>query len=81
MSLARYQIVAISLVIVAATLYSAYAIIAFAGEKVTICHATYSLTNPYEEISVSLNALDEYMQNKDNIIPAPPEGCHGTIVD
>ena len=77
MSLARYQIVAISLVIVAATLYSAYAIIAFAGEKVTICHATYSLSDPYEELIVSLGALDEYMQNEDNIIPAPSSGCPG----
>jgi hypothetical protein len=32
-------------------------LLAFAGDKVTICHATSSDTNPYNEITVSDNAI------------------------
>lgn len=45
--------------------------------KVTICHATGSYTNPYVEITISVNALGAHYrhQNNEDIIPAPPYGC------
>lgn len=46
-------------------------------QKVTICHATGSSTNPYNEITVSEKALDAHRAHQDgqDIIPAPPTGC------
>ena len=43
--------------------------------KITICHATSSETNPYDEISVSVNGLDGHSNHKDDLIPAPEGGC------
>lgn len=42
------------------------------GEKITICHATGSETNPYVPITISLNALKAHMghQHEEDIIPA-----------
>lgn len=47
------------------------------GGKVTICHATGSETNPYVEITISVNALAAHRrhQNGEDIIPAPAKGC------
>ncbi|WP_221090301.1 hypothetical protein [Deinococcus aquaedulcis] len=47
------------------------------NDKVTICHATGSETNPYNLITVSRNALSAHEGHGD-IIPAPPEGCPTT---
>jgi hypothetical protein len=45
--------------------------------KITICHATGSETNPYVEITISVNALPAHERHQDgeDIIPAPAEGC------
>jgi Ca2+-binding RTX toxin-like protein len=47
------------------------------NEKVTICHATGSATNPYVEITISVNALPAHLRHQDgrDIIPAPVTGC------
>src|SRR4029079_2318737 len=55
--------------------------------KITICHATRSVTNPYVEITISVNGLHGHGPADDSrhhagswkdIIPAPAEGCPGT---
>jgi hypothetical protein len=43
--------------------------------KITTCHATASETNPYDEISVSVNGLNGHDTHGDDIIPAPEGGC------
>ncbi len=43
--------------------------------KITICHATSSETNPYNEITVSVNGLNGHGKHTDDIIPAPKGGC------
>jgi hypothetical protein len=39
------------------------------GEKITICHATGSETNPYVQISVDFHAVEGHSQHSDDIIP------------
>jgi hypothetical protein len=46
--------------------------------KITICHATGSQTNPFVEITVSVNGLNGHDKHKDDIIPAPAGGCPTT---
>jgi hypothetical protein len=43
--------------------------------KITICHATGSETNPYDEITVSVNGLNGHGKHAGDIIPAPASGC------
>jgi hypothetical protein len=43
--------------------------------NITICHATNSVTNPYEEITVNINGLDGHGEHDGDIIPMPVEGC------
>jgi hypothetical protein len=43
-------------------------------EKITICHATHSATNPYVEITISVNGLNGH-DHHDDIVPAPAGGC------
>ena len=44
--------------------------------KVTICHKTGSSKNPYVEISVANDALnDGHGTHENDIIPAPEDGC------
>lgn len=43
--------------------------------KITICHATSSEKNPYNEISVSINGLNGHGKDAGDIIPAPAGGC------
>ena len=47
--------------------------------KITICHATNSETNPYEEITVSVNGLDGHGKHEGDIIPVPEEGCPASL--
>ncbi|RJP51040.1 MAG: hypothetical protein C4583_09610 [Anaerolineaceae bacterium] len=44
-------------------------------DKITICHATSSATNPYNEITVSVNGLNGHGDHADDIIPMPEDGC------
>ena len=46
--------------------------------KVTICHATGSETNPYNEITVSVNGLNGHDKHEGDIIPVPEGGCPTT---
>lgn len=48
------------------------------NEKITICHATGSKKNPYNEITVSVNGLNGHGQHASDIIPAPAGGCPAT---
>ena len=49
---------------------------AYAGEAVTLCHATGSETNPYEEITVSYNGwLHGHEGHAGDIMPVPLDGC------
>lgn len=43
--------------------------------NITICHATSSESNPYEEITVRANGLNGHADHDDDIIPMPTEGC------
>jgi organic hydroperoxide reductase OsmC/OhrA len=43
--------------------------------KITICHATGSKTNPYVEITVSVNGLNGHVNHPNDLIPAPAGGC------
>ena len=43
--------------------------------KITICHVTGSQTNPYEEITVSVNGLNGHGKHAGDIIPVPAAGC------
>jgi hypothetical protein len=46
-------------------------------EKVTICHATGSATNPYVTITIAEPAVEAHRRHQDgrDIIPAPAAGC------
>jgi hypothetical protein len=48
------------------------------NDKITICHATGSKKNPYNEITVSVNGLNGHGQHGGDIIPAPAGGCPTT---
>lgn len=45
------------------------------GNKIIICHATGSETNPFVEITISVTGLNGHMFHEGDIIPAPEEGC------
>jgi hypothetical protein len=45
------------------------------NSKITICHATGSQKNPYNEITVSVNSLSGHGGHGSDIIPAPAGGC------
>jgi len=44
-------------------------------QKITLCHATGSETNPYVEITISYNGLHGHEDHAGDIIPAPAGGC------
>jgi hypothetical protein len=46
--------------------------------KITICHATGSEKNPYNEITISINGLNGHDNHAGDIIPAPVGGCPAT---
>lgn len=43
--------------------------------KLTICHATGSASNPYNEITIDFNGLRGHSNHTDDFIPAPQAGC------
>jgi hypothetical protein len=43
--------------------------------KLTICHATGSATNPYNEITIDFNGLQGHGKHTGDLIPAPEGGC------
>ncbi|MGI8774233.1 MAG: hypothetical protein ACR2KQ_04335, partial [Actinomycetota bacterium] len=45
------------------------------NDKITICHATNSETNPFVVITISVNGLNGHDGHEDDIIPAPEGGC------
>lgn len=49
--------------------------------KIAICHATSSETNPYNEISISVNGLNGHAKHESDLIPVPEGGCPATLVD
>jgi hypothetical protein len=51
---------------------------ATSNDKITICHATSSKKNPYNEITVSVNGLNGHDKHDGDIIPAPAGGCPAT---
>jgi hypothetical protein len=53
--------------------------LAIQNGKVTLCHATGSQTNPYNEITVSVNGLNGHSNHPDDIIPAPSSSCPSTL--
>ncbi|MBI5950430.1 MAG: hypothetical protein HY865_02120 [Chloroflexi bacterium] len=50
------------------------------GGKITICHVTGSETNPYSEITVSVNGLEGHDKHDGDIIPVPEGGCPASLV-
>ncbi len=48
--------------------------------KVNICHVTSSETNPYNEISVSVNGLNGHVTHVGDLIPAPETGCPDVLL-
>ncbi|NTU55440.1 MAG: hypothetical protein HGA79_04255 [Anaerolineales bacterium] len=48
--------------------------------EITICHATSSETNPYEEITVSVNGLNGHGRHEGDIIPMPEGGCPAVLI-
>lgn len=45
------------------------------GEKVTICHATSSISNPFVTITISKNGLNGHSDHARDITPVPAGGC------
>lgn len=43
--------------------------------KLTICHATGSATNPYNELTIDFNGLQGHGKHAGDLIPAPEGGC------
>ena len=43
--------------------------------KLTICHATGSATNPYNEITIDFNGLRGHSNHSGDFIPSPENGC------
>ena len=60
---------------IAALLIVPFLTIAKGGDKITICHATGSETNPFVEITISTAGLNGHTLYEGDIIPAPEEGC------
>src|SRR4051812_16739115 len=43
--------------------------------KLTICHATGTTTNPYNELTIDFNGLQGHGKHTGDLIPAPEGGC------
>src|SRR3972149_7310795 len=50
-------------------------------EKIIICHATGSETNPYTEITIDRNGLSGHDKHEGDMIPVPENGCPSTLGD
>ncbi len=50
------------------------------NDKITICHATGSTTNPYNEIEISAKGLNGHADHENDLIPAPEAGCPESLV-
>jgi|SRR5688572_6434580 len=48
-------------------------------QKVTICHATGSATNPYVRITISVNGLHGHGKHENDVIPAPTT-CPAVVI-
>jgi hypothetical protein len=48
--------------------------------KISICHTTNSLTDPYTEITINFNGLNGHSTHTDDIIPSPKNGCPAITV-
>lgn len=48
--------------------------------KITICHATSSISNPYNKITIALNGLNGHRNHANDVIPAPASGCPLTMI-
>lgn len=62
-------------------LVSPFFVLANGSEKITICHATASETNPFVEITISVKGLQGHLHHEGDIIPAPEEGCDNLFPD
>ena len=47
--------------------------------NVTICHATGSATNPFVELTISVNGLNGHADHEGDIIPMPADGVCGAV--
>jgi len=47
--------------------------------KITICHATSNVADPYTETTVNFNELNEHDDHQNDIIPAPIAGCPDVV--
>ena len=45
------------------------------SNKISICHATGSSTNPFVEVTISQSALNGHETHTDDLIPKPSTGC------
>lgn len=54
----------------------AFVFVVKAADKITICHATGSVTNPFTEITINENSLRGHADHSGDIIPAPVGGCN-----
>jgi len=50
------------------------------GDQTNICHATGNAANPYEEVSVDANNVNEHAGHTDDFWPVPANGCPTTLV-
>lgn len=56
------------------------ALVTASDGKIVICHATSRETNPYNEITVSVNGLNGHGKHEGDIIPVPESGCPASLV-
>ncbi len=62
---------------VAASVGTAHATPPNPDHQITICHATHSTTNPYNEITVDVASVqyEGHLGHESDLIPAPEGGC------
>jgi hypothetical protein len=51
------------------------------NDKITICHATGSSTNPYNEVEISIKGLNGHADHVNDLIPAPDAGCPDSLLE